>query len=68
MLLTESIVKLDANGEPVTVSNYSGGEDIGSSWTQKIMNLKLTDAPSTAVAAAQGECAGDDEWVSNVGS
>ncbi|XP_014790237.1 arpin [Octopus bimaculoides] len=58
----ESIVKLDANGEPVTVSNYSGGEDIGSSWTQKIMNLKLTDAPSAAAAAAQGECAGDDEW------
>ena len=49
-------------GETVTHGNYAGGEPVGASWTDKIMNVKGNIAQESN-QAGQGDCAGDDEWV-----
>ncbi|XP_022093656.1 arpin-like [Acanthaster planci] len=51
-----SLAKLDT----VTsrVSNYAGGETVGSSWTDKVMSMKSQDSPEPQ----DGGGAEDDEW------
>lgn len=41
-----------------TVSNYAGGETVGASWTDKIMDIK-SDIPTSKEAEGVDE----DEWV-----
>lgn len=58
-LLQEFIVKLD--DESATVTNYTGGEATGSSWTDKVMSFKgQQETPQEEL----GHGAADDEWVS----
>lgn len=52
----EFIVKLD--DESSTVTNYTGGEGAGSSWTDKVMSFK----GQQETAQEEGDGAGDDEW------
>ena len=40
------------------MSNYAGGDPVGASWTDKIMNIK-SDIPQTP----EGNEVADDEWV-----
>ena len=73
-LLSESFTRLDIKTEPQTVGNYSGGEQVGDSWTDKIMQLKLSDSVESASGAGciqggstgitEGMGADEDEWVS----
>ena len=42
-----------------TVSNYAGGESVGASWTDKIMDIKS----STSSAVTENEGVDEDEWV-----
>ncbi len=64
-LFTDSIGKIDAASS--TVSNYAGGQQVGASWTDKVMQVKAqsADSPSTTsgAAAESGDGAADDEWV-----
>ena len=57
--LEEFIVKL--NEESATVTNYTGGEGTGSSWTDKVMSFKGQQESTPD----EGEGAADDEWVGN---
>ncbi|XP_045165737.1 arpin-like [Mercenaria mercenaria] len=50
-----SISKIDSVSS--TVSNYAGGESVGASWTDKIMDMK-SDVPTTK----ENEGVDDDEW------
>ncbi len=59
MYITESIGKVDQASS--TVSNYAGGEQVGASWTDKVMQVKAQASQDTA--AEEGEGAADDEWV-----
>ena len=43
------------------MSNYAGGEQVGASWTDKVMQVKAQASQDTA--AEEGEGAADDEWV-----
>ena len=45
-----------------TVSNYAGGEAVGGSWTDKIMDVKSSSTTKTN----DGDCADDDEWVRGI--
>ena len=56
-MFQEFIVKLD--DESSTVTNYTGGEGAGSSWTDKVMSFK----GQQETAQEEGDGAGDDEWV-----
>lgn len=47
------------NEESATVTNYTGGEGTGSSWTNKVMSFK----GQQETAPDEGEGAADDEWV-----
>jgi len=61
----ESITRLDAETTATTVCNYSGGEQVGSTWTDKIMAVKAaaaTDEKTVSVSNKPGEGAADDEW------
>lgn len=62
----ESFTRLDIGMEPQTVGNYSGGEQVGDGWTDKIMQLKLTDTEESVTGGASGVVEGmgadDDEW------
>ena len=59
----ETITRLDAASTATTVCNYSGGEHVGSSWTDKIMAVKsAADAEESKVSCEAGEGAADDEW------
>ncbi|XP_052275618.1 arpin-like [Dreissena polymorpha] len=49
-----SITKLDAVS--TTVGNYAGGESVGASWTDKIMDIK------SHAAASENQGADDNEW------
>ncbi|XP_038078063.1 arpin-like [Patiria miniata] len=51
-----SIAKLDTVTSQV--SNYAGGETVGSSWTDKVMSMKAQDAPEPQDTGG----AEDDEW------
>jgi len=60
----ETITRLDAASTAATVSNYSGGEQVGSSWTDRIMAVKsdIVDVEESKVPCEAGEGAADDEW------
>jgi len=60
----ETITRLDAASTATTVCNYSGGEQVGSSWTDKIMAVKSVadDVDKSKVSCESGEGAADDEW------
>ena len=57
MFFPDSITKLDE--ERSKVSNYAGGEHVGTSWTEKVMTFKGKE-PATQ---DQAEGVDDDEWV-----
>ena len=59
-LYSVSIAQMDSPSS--TVSNYAGGEAVGGSWTDKIMDVKS----STATKTNDGDCADDDEWVGGI--
>ena len=42
------------------VSNYAGGENVGASWTDKVMSMKSHDSTQPA---DDGAGADEDEWV-----
>lgn len=44
-----------------SVSNYAGGESVGASWTDKIMDLK-GQGPTTT----ENEGVEEDEWVNRI--
>ncbi|KAL8619660.1 hypothetical protein ACOMHN_019715 [Nucella lapillus] len=50
-------------GQWSTTANYAGGENVGASWTDKIMAVKAS-APSAPAAAANtgDDVIADDEW------
>lgn len=59
----ETISRLDAVSTATTVCNYSGGEQVGSSWTDKIMAVKSTvNDDKSSMPCDAGEGAADDEW------
>lgn len=47
------------DAEAKTKGNYAGGENVGGSWTDKIMGMKSSQAADTS----QAEGVDDDEWV-----
>ena len=57
LFFQEFIVKLD--DESATVTNYTGGEAAGSSWTDKVMSFKVQQE----TPQEEEDEAGDDEWV-----
>ena len=59
-LYSVSIAQMDSPSS--TVSNYAGGEAVGGSWTDKIMDVKS----STTIKTNDGDCADDDEWVRDI--
>jgi len=62
-LFIETITRLDSASPATTVCNYSGGEQVGVSWTDKIMAMKsVGDAEESPVSNDAGEGAADDEW------
>jgi len=59
----ETIARLDTASTATTVCQYSGGEQVGSSWTDKIMAVKsVVDVDKSKVSCEPGEGAADDEW------
>ena len=59
----EMITRLDAASTAATVCNYSGGEQVGSTWTDNIMAVKSgADVEKSKVSCEAGEGAADDEW------
>ena len=44
-----------------SVSNYAGGENVGASWTGKIMDLKQQ---TESQSVKENEGVDEDEWVS----
>lgn len=44
-----------------SVSNYSGGEAVGGSWTDKVLAAKASSVESSDKAG--DDVIGDDEWV-----
>ena len=60
----ETIATLDATATAATVCNYSGGEQVGSSWTDKIMAAKsvVSDEKSAVPPCDAGDGVADDEW------
>ena len=59
----ETITRLDAAAAAATVCNYSGGEQVGASWTDKIMAMKsVVGDEKSKVSCEAGEGAADDEW------
>ncbi len=62
-LCSESVGKIDQMSS--TVSNFAGSDQVGTSWTDKVMVVKAQSAQSTSVVkpAEEGEGADDDEWV-----
>ena len=57
------IARLDAASTATNVCNYSGGEQVGSSWTDNIMAVKsVVDVENSKVSNEAGEGAADDEW------
>ena len=63
---TETIGKIDAVSS--TVSNYAEGDQVGASWTDKVMMVKAQSADSepSGGGVEQGEGADDEEWVKNI--
>ena len=63
-LFIETITRLDAASTAATVCNYSGGEQVGASWTDRIMAVKsaAADGEKGKVPCGDGEGAADDEW------
>lgn len=62
-LFIETVTRLDAAAAAATVCNYSGGEQVGASWTDKIMAMKSVVGDETnQVSCEAGEGAADDEW------
>ena len=57
-LFTGSITKMDADAK--TKGNYAGGENVGGSWTDKIMGMKSSQP---ADSGSQAEGVEEDEWV-----
>jgi len=59
----ETVTCLDTAASS-TVCNYSGGEQVGSNWTDKIMAMKsvVGGAEDSNVSREEGEAAADDEW------
>lgn len=51
-------------GQWSTTANYAGGEEVGSSWTDKIMAVKASapSAPAAAAANTGDDVIADDEW------
>lgn len=60
----ETITRLDPATTATTVCNYSGGEQVGASWTDRIMAVKSTavDVEKTGPPCEDGAGAADDEW------
>jgi len=59
----ETITRLDTASAAAAVCNYSGGEQVGSSWTDKIMAMKpVIGVEPSKVFSETGEGAADDEW------
>lgn len=48
------------DAQSASVSNYAGGESVGASWTDKIMDMK-GQVPTTK----DNEGVDEDEWVGN---
>lgn len=64
-LFIESIAKLEAETTSATVRNFSGGEQVGLSWTDKVMavkNARGSEPEQSGASAQAGDCAADDEW------
>ena len=63
-LFIDSVIKIEAETQSSTTVNYSGGEQVGSSWIDKIMAVKDArgSEPEPSVGAQLGDCADDDEW------
>lgn len=57
-MILVSLAKLDTVTSQV--SNYAGGENVGASWTDKVMSMKSHDSPQPA---DDGAGADEDEWV-----
>lgn len=47
------------DAEAKTKGNYAGGENVGGSWTDKIMGMKSSQSTDTS----QAEGVDEDEWV-----
>lgn len=47
------------DAEAKTKGNYAGGENVGGSWTDKIMGMKSSQPADTS----QAEGVDEDEWV-----
>lgn len=47
------------DAEAKTKGNYAGGENVGGSWTDKIMGMKSSQPTDTS----QAEGVDEDEWV-----
>jgi len=56
----ESIIKLDA--QTSTVCNFSGGEKVGGSWTDKVFTVKSGLLSGASNNSKENEGAADDEW------
>ena len=65
-LFVETIAKIEADTSSTVVRNYTSGEQVGASWTDKIMAVKSSrvsdEKEYTKVSASSGDCAADDEW------
>ena len=65
----ETVARVDrdaaVSAAAATVSNYSGGEQVGASWTDHIMAVKASRRTADVEKAAscdEGAGAADDEW------
>lgn len=58
----DSLTKLDTV-QKTRSSNFTGGEQTGSSWTSKVMGVKQTQDVPPSLPQDTVEGADDDEWV-----
>lgn len=56
----ESFVKL--NTETSVVNNYSDRDNVGASWTDKVMAVKASGTDTTIVQSRDNEGVADEEW------
>src|SRR6218665_1381339 len=56
----ESFVKL--NVESSVVGNYADRDNVGASWTDKVMLVKASQSETVAAQSKDNEGAADDEW------
>ena len=58
----DSLTKLDTV-QKTRSSNFTGGEQTGSSWTSKVMGVKQTQDVPPSLPQDTVEGADDEEWV-----